>query len=141
MTNPSPNEAPRPSTHRHPASGRFAAQAKVLRRSVLCALLWILVAELSLGFVIEGLGMSLIWPANGVALGAVLAYGPAMIPALALGVAAWHGWHGIGTLASLIGIGALVLALLLALAAVYAASGAWLPAPPPTPPAAATPAW
>ena len=36
---------------------------------------------------------------------------------------------------------ALIVSLCLAGAAVYAASGAWLPAPPPPPPAAATPAW
>jgi len=114
MTATRPDDTARPSAIGHPAAGRWAAQAKTLQRGLLCALLWMLVAELSLHFAIEGLGMSLIWPANGVALGAVLAYGPAMIPALALGVAAWHGWHGIGTLESLIGVGALVLALLLA---------------------------
>jgi cytochrome b len=35
----------------------------------------------------------------------------------------------------------LVIALILAAAAVYGASGAWLPAPPPPPPAAETPSW
>ena len=114
MTPSRPADSSHPSAPAHPGTGRWGAQTKVWRRGLLCALLWVLVAELSLHFAIEGLGMSLIWPANGVALGAVLAYGPAMVPALALGVAAWHGWHGIGTLESLIGIGALVLALLLA---------------------------
>ncbi|HEX6734994.1 MAG TPA: cytochrome b/b6 domain-containing protein [Azonexus sp.] len=36
---------------------------------------------------------------------------------------------------------ALVVALLVAVAAVYGASGAWLPEPPPAPPTAETPAW
>lgn len=39
------------------------------------------------------------------------------------------------------GWGAFLFALLLALAVVYGASGAWLPAPPAVPPAASTPAW
>ncbi len=39
------------------------------------------------------------------------------------------------------GLLALTVALLVALAAVYGASGAWLPEPPPPPPAAETPAW
>ena len=39
------------------------------------------------------------------------------------------------------GLPAFLLALGIALLAVYAASGAWLPAPPPAPPAASTPAW
>ncbi|BAO81844.1 hypothetical protein SRAA_1990 [Serpentinimonas raichei] len=114
MTIPRPDDAAHPSATQHPSARRWATQARVLRRGLLCALLWIWVAEASLHFAIEGLGMSLIWPANGVALGAVLAYGPAMIPALALGVVVWHIWHSVGELESLIGIGALVLALLLA---------------------------
>ena len=39
------------------------------------------------------------------------------------------------------GIVALIVALAIAVAAVYAASGAWLPEPPPPPPAAETPSW
>jgi len=39
------------------------------------------------------------------------------------------------------GVIALLLALVLAGGAVYGASGAWLPAPPPAPPAAETPSW
>jgi cytochrome b len=39
------------------------------------------------------------------------------------------------------GIVALIVALAIAFAAIYAASGAWLPEPPPPPPAAETPSW
>jgi cytochrome b len=39
------------------------------------------------------------------------------------------------------GFVALIVALAIAVAAVYAASGAWLPEPPPQPPAAETPSW
>jgi hypothetical protein len=39
------------------------------------------------------------------------------------------------------GVLAFVVALTIALAAVYFASGKWMPAAPPPPPAAATPAW
>jgi cytochrome b len=39
------------------------------------------------------------------------------------------------------GLPALVLALILAAGAAYGASGAWLPEPPPAPPAAETPSW
>lgn len=52
------------------------------------------------------------------------------------------GWKdGTGKSAAGGGALALILALAVAGAAVYGASGAWLPAPPPPPPAAATPDW
>ncbi|MDO8274668.1 MAG: hypothetical protein Q7T22_04010 [Serpentinimonas sp.] len=63
-----PTESAHPSATRHPGASRWAALAKGLRRGLLCALLWIFVAEWSLHLAIDGLGMSLIWPANGVAL-------------------------------------------------------------------------
>lgn len=91
---------------------------KLLRRSLLCAVLWVVAAELTLLFAANGIGMSLIWPANGIAVGAVLAFGPAMIPAFAAAVALWHGWHGVNPVESLIGVGALVLALAVAWGAI-----------------------
>ena len=52
------------------------------------------------------------------------------------------GWKdGAGRSATGGGALALIVSLALAGAAVYGASGAWLPAPPPPPPAAATPDW
>ena len=53
------------------------------------------------------------------------------------------GWKDEGEGASARGGGwlALLVALAIAAAALYGASGAWLPAPPPPPPAAATPNW
>lgn len=52
------------------------------------------------------------------------------------------GWHeGDGEDARGGGVLALVVTLLIAAAAAYGASGAWLPEPPPLPPAAETPAW
>jgi cytochrome b len=52
------------------------------------------------------------------------------------------GWKdGTGESATGGGALALILALAVAGAAVYGASGAWLPAPPPPPPAAETPSW
>jgi len=52
------------------------------------------------------------------------------------------GWkEGHGKSASGGGVVALVVALVLAVGAVYGASGAWLPEPPPLPPAAETPTW
>ncbi len=52
------------------------------------------------------------------------------------------GWkEGEGESARGGGIVMLIVALALAAAAVYGASGAWLPAPPPAPPAAETPDW
>lgn len=52
------------------------------------------------------------------------------------------GWkEGHGESASGGGIVALIIALVLAVGAVYGASGAWLPEPSPPPPAAETPSW
>lgn len=52
------------------------------------------------------------------------------------------GWkEGEGESARGGGFGALMIALVIAGAALYGASGAWLPEPPPPPPAAETPSW
>ena len=52
------------------------------------------------------------------------------------------GWQeGEGKSATGGGLVAFVIAVLIAGAAVYGASGVWLPEPPPPPPAAETPSW
>jgi len=56
-------------------------------------------------------------------------------------VTGWHEGEADGESARGGGALALLLALLLAVAALYGASGAWLPEPPPAPPAAQVPAW
>jgi len=98
----------------NPATGPGPQLGRLLRRSLLCAVLWVVAAELTLLFAANGIGMSLVWPANGIAVGAVLAFGPAMILPLAGAVALWHGWRGVGPVESIIGVGALVLALVVA---------------------------
>ncbi|MES2612772.1 MAG: EAL domain-containing protein [Pseudomonadota bacterium] len=80
------------------------------KRGLAGALLWMLVAEASQAYAFGSMDMSLIWPADGIAIGLVLAYGPRMLWALAPAVALWHALHAIGLLQSLIGVGALVLA-------------------------------
>lgn len=80
------------------------------KRGLVGALLWMLVAEAAQAYAFGGLDMSLIWPADGIAIGLVLAYGPRMLWALGPAVVLWHALHGIGALQSLIGVGALVLA-------------------------------
>jgi len=80
------------------------------KRGLAGALLWMVVAQASQAYSLGSLDMSLIWPADGIAIGLVLAYGPRMLWALGPAVALWHALHGIGLLQSLIGVGALVLA-------------------------------
>ncbi len=80
------------------------------KRGLAGALLWMLVAQASQSYAFGSLDMSLIWPADGIAIGLVLAYGPRMLWALVPAVALWHALHGIGPLQSLIGVTALVLA-------------------------------
>ncbi|MFZ4289737.1 EAL domain-containing protein [Variovorax sp. HJSM1_2] len=78
---------------------------------MLGALAWILAAELSRKFSFGGLEMSLVWPPDGIALGLVLAYGRGMIPAIGGAVILWHMQRGIGLSESVIGAGALMLAM------------------------------
>lgn len=81
------------------------------QRGLAGALLWMLVAEASQAYAFGNLDMSLIWPADGIAIGLVLAYGLRMLWYLGAAVALWHALHGIPVLQSLIGVVALVAAV------------------------------
>lgn len=81
------------------------------KRGLAGALLWMLVAEASQAYAFGSLDMSLIWPADGIAIGLVLAYGLRMLWYLGAAVALWHALHGIPVLQSLIGVLALVAAV------------------------------
>lgn len=81
------------------------------KRGLAGALLWMLVAEASQAYAFGSLDMSLIWPADGIAIGLVLAYGLRMLWYLGAAVALWHALHGIPVMQSLIGVVALVAAV------------------------------
>ena len=81
------------------------------QRGLAGALLWMAVAQASQAYAFGSLDMSLIWPADGIAIGLVLAYGLRMLWALAPAVALWHALHGIPLQQSLIGVVALVAAV------------------------------
>lgn len=83
------------------------------RRGLAGALLWMVVAQASQAYAFGSLDMSLIWPADGIAMGLVLAYGLRMLGFLGAAVAVWHALHGIPVLQSLIGVVALVAAVAL----------------------------
>lgn len=88
-----------------------AAHAFDWWRGLAGALLWMVAAELSRAYSFSGSEMSLVWPPDGIALGLVLAYGRGMVPAIGLGVMAWHLRRGIALDESLIGAFSLMLAL------------------------------
>lgn len=87
------------------------------KRGLAGALLWMLAAQAaqaaqaSQAYAFGNLDMGLIWPADGIAIGLVLAYGLRMLVALGCGVALWHVLHGIPLLQSFIGVASLVLAV------------------------------
>ncbi|MBB6562599.1 EAL domain-containing protein (putative c-di-GMP-specific phosphodiesterase class I)/GGDEF domain-containing protein [Acidovorax soli] len=83
------------------------------RRGLVGALLWMVVAQASQAYAFGSLDMSLIWPADGIAMGLVLAYGLRMLGFLGAAVALWHALHGIPMLQSLIGVAALAAAVAL----------------------------
>ncbi|MFN3985078.1 MAG: EAL domain-containing protein [Rhodocyclaceae bacterium] len=92
-------------------AGMPAALPYDLRRGLFAALVWMCSAEIARAYAFGGLELSLVWPPDGIAFGLVLAYGRAVIPAIGGGVLVWHALRGIPPGASLLGAGALMLAL------------------------------
>ncbi|MDF1483890.1 EAL domain-containing protein [Ramlibacter sp. H39-3-26] len=96
----------------HPHSPTLAMATRFdWKRGCAGALLWAVAAELCQPFSSLGVGMGLVWPPDGIAIGLVLAYGPRMMPAIGAGVLLWHAAHGIGAARSLTGFTALMLTM------------------------------
>ena len=82
-------------------------------RGLAGAIIWVVAAELSQVYSFSNVPMSIFWPPDGIATGLTLAYGPRILVPIGTAILLWNIFRGMSIAQSLLGCGALMLALLL----------------------------